>query len=516
MQITTTDFDEHINGQYIPVSYSYRMSFDKIYTPSTTFFTLDTSILDGVDVLAPLGNEPIQQWDKYSYLPYTDRVNWLEWSREIEFPYSVSSAMADIELENTDGYFTPNSLSPISSYILPKRPLRILAGFNDTNLPQFVGITEKMPTIDDDSRTATFHALDFLSEMYTMPITETISMQNARTDEVLAKIFTQFGLLPSEYTLDQGYNIIPFVFYDPDTNAGGIFRDLMQAEMGNLWIDDTGIIRFNNRYATPQTAVYQLTESNTLSIKTINQDNIINTVKINADIRELQPFGIVGSISNNTESPIIIEPNSTKVVNLSLSNPCTTITQPTLGLSSTTSWFTSIKTSDSTPITSNVTITGDSIKTNTYTMFFSNTNAFRVTIDAIEAWGTAAKKIDSIEYKEVSQPSIDKFGEKVLSITNNFIQSTDQCDALALPILASYSEYANQVEAEIMVNPALQLNDTISLNVNSYTGNYKIIKIVNKLRSAHFQQILTCVSTLTVNWFILDQSLLDGTDVLGI
>jgi len=513
MQTVTTQFTDLMNGNVVPLSWAYRMAFDKSYNEDVSFFTLDTSVLDGIDVLSPDNNDPIQQWDKYAYDSYTDRVIFMEWTRQLEFPSSVSSAMADIMLENTDNYFTPNSGSPIDQFILPKRPLRLLAGFNNINLPQFVGTSEKMPVIDDTSKTATFHALDFLSEIYTMPITETISMQNATTDEVLIEIFNQFGILPSQYSLDIGINVIPFVFYDADTNAGGIFRSLMEAEMGNLWLDEAGLIRFNNRYHVTNTSSFTFDKNNVIDIKTTADDNIINTVKINADIRELQPFQPVYTLVGGGE-PITIGANTSRVFNISLTDPCTSITQPTQGFSSVTSWYTAIKTSDST--TATVAITGVSLKTNSYTIFFKNNNAFEVTIDGLEVWGTPAKVIDSIRYKEVNQNSIDKYGEKVLEINNNFIQSIEQCDALSIPILQSYSEFASQLEIEVYVNPALQLNDVVTVGVDYYTGDFKVIKIENRLRDNNFVQKLTVQNTDIYSWFTLDQSVLDGTDVLAI
>lgn len=516
MQTVTPAFTNFAEGQIRPLSWALRMSFDKTYDDLITFFTLDTSLLDGPDILSTLEDNPIQSWDYYQYLPYTDRVQFAEWTREIEFPYSVSSAMADIALENTDDYFTPNSGSPISSFILPKRPIRILSGFNNDNIPQFVGLTEKMPVIDDTSKVVTFHAMDFLSQMYTMPTTETIAMQDVRTDEVLAALFTQFGLAPSQYSLDVGSNVIPFLFYEKDSSAGQVFRDLMQAEMGNLWLDEAGIIRFSSRYASLPSPVYSFTEANTVSIKTTSDENIVNIVKINSSVRELQSFQSIWSLAENGLEPIVVSANDTKVVNISLEDPCVSVTQPTIGASSVTSWFTAIKTSDSTPVSTNVSITGDSLKTNTYTLFFSNTNAFDVTIDSMEVWGEPAKVIDTISYKEINQTSIDKYGEKLLEINNNLIQSESQCDSLALPILQSFSEYAGQIEIEVKGNPALQLNDIVSVNVKSYSGNYRITKTVNKLRDSKYTQVLTCVSTTMINWFILDSSLLDGPDVLVI
>ena len=94
MQIVPTSFHDKSQAGIRKHRWSLLMSFDKDFDDSRTFFTLDASSLDGSDVLAPVGDNPIQFWDFYSYLPYTNRVISLEWSRQIDFPFSVQSPMA--------------------------------------------------------------------------------------------------------------------------------------------------------------------------------------------------------------------------------------------------------------------------------------------------------------------------------------------------------------------------------------------------------------------------------------
>src|SRR5690606_38037671 len=107
----------------------------KQFDDDVTFFTLDQSQLNGIDILAPTGDNPIQAWDYYKYADFTERLVYVNIQRSLEFPYSVVSAIADFQLNNYDKYITPNSSSPISSYILPKRPVRLLQGFSNSVLP---------------------------------------------------------------------------------------------------------------------------------------------------------------------------------------------------------------------------------------------------------------------------------------------------------------------------------------------------------------------------------------------
>lgn len=513
MQTVSTAFDDYARGPIRPLSWQLRISFNKQFDDSVTFFTLGTSTLDGPDILAPSTDNVIQAWDYYQYLPYSDRVQMLQWSREIEFPYSVSSAMADFVLENHDDYFTPDSGSSIDAYILPKRPLRILSGFNNLNLPQFVGMTEKMPVIADRDKTATFHALDFLSELYTMPTTETLAMQNARTHEVLATLFEQFGLAPEQYDLTTSSNVIPFVFYERGATVGDVMRKLMQAEVGNLWLDETGIIRLSPRVVVNETSVYTFDESNTIDVSTTGDDSIINRVVITAQLREVQPFQTVHIKAASDSELIVVPAGGTYQYQASLQDPLLSVQTPTLGLASGVSWFTAEQ-SDETPVVSGVSVTATELRTNSYVITFSNANAYDVNIDRMEIWGEPAKVVDKIEYTEVDQDSIEKYGEKTLEIDNPFLQTVDQCESLALTILEEFSAYAGQLELEVKGNPALQLSDVVTVDVRSYSGTYKIVKALNTLQSGKYGQRLTVRRHVVRPYFILDSSLLDSTDQL--
>lgn len=354
---------------------------------------LNSSLLDGPDLLKPSEDNPIQQWDRYEYQDYLDRIVMMEWTRELEFPNSVVLAIADFVVENHDDYFTPNSGSPIDSYILPKRPVRLLSGFNGSNIPQFVGLTEKMPEIDDASKTASFHAIDFLSQMFKMPMNKTLAMQNVRTDQVLAAIFDQFGLAPSQYDLPVCRNVIPFVFFeqgDKKVQAGEVIRQLMQAEGGHLWLNEQGIIQLEPRVAAVLEPVYSFNESNVIDIKTNEDSQIINMVKIYSDIREVQEYQVVFSKSGTDSNLFVIEAGGTREFEADLQDPALYVATPSFGIGSAASWFTAERT-DETPVGSGVTVDSHQLRTNTYAFKIKNTNSFAININQVELWGGRPK-----------------------------------------------------------------------------------------------------------------------------
>lgn len=517
MQTVSPAFNQRANGDIRPLAWGARISFDKQFDDDVTFFTLNQSVLNGVDILAPSDDNPVQAWDYYDYKDFTERITYMVVQRNLEFPYSVVSAIADFQLNNYDKYLTPNSGSPISSYILPKRPVRLLQGLSNTVLPQFVGLTEGMPEIDREAGTATFTAMDFLTWIYDMPIRNTIALQYVRTDEVLANIFEQFGLTPAQYDLAKGRNTIPFLFFEKEQQtAGDIIRPLMQAEMGMLWLDEQGIIRFRPRLEQPDDYIYTFDHDSVISLDTEGEDTIINHVVINASPRELQEPQKVYSITAAGGDENTINDLSSKPIKLELEDPSINIIQPTLGEGSGLSWF---KAYDSlgNEVTTNVSISGVAAQTNSYTIFVQNTNNYPVVISDIVLWGEPAKIIGGkpLIWDAYDDVSTAKYEEKLLKIDNNFIQSLAQANSLGLTMLDEYSEYASILNLEVKGNMALQLSDIIYLDYEEYTGEYRIIGISNKMQDNKFTQLLKIRRYSPREWFTLDQSTLNGSDVLA-
>lgn len=517
MQTTSNQFNRLANADIRPISWGASISFTKEFDEDVTFFTLDQSELDGIDVLAPNDDNPIQAWDYYKYQDVSERLVNQTIERSFNFPYSVVSSIADFSLNNYDKYFSPNSNSPIEEYILPKRPVRLFQGFSTEKLQQFVGLTQGMPEINRESGTADFTAFDFLTWIYDMPIRNTIAMSNVRTNEVLANIFEQFGLSPSQYDLSKARNVIPFLFFERNqTTAGDVIRPLMEAENGWLWLDESGIIRFRPRLEQPAEPTYYLDSDMVISATTEGDDNIINHVIINADVREVQEYQIVYSKSETDTNLHVVPSGGSYVFEANLTDPCLTIEQPTLGENSSVSWFTAAL-PDGTNVPSNVSVSSVELTTNSYNITFSNTNGFDVNIDEMSLWGQPGKRI-SLEpavYDAYDDESVEKYEEKILTIDNNFIQSISQAESLALTILDEYAEYSSIINVEIKGNPAIQLGDIIELDYEEFSGEYRIIGIKNRTVASQFIQQLRLRRYNPRHWFTLDQSELDGTDVLA-
>lgn len=502
-------FDSVANGQMRRLAWRASMSFDKTFDPSLEFFTLDQSVLNGTDLLAPSDNNVIQEWDKYEYTDYSNRVIGMEWQREEDFPYSMNMAMADITFNNTDDFFTPNSGSPIDQYILPKRPIRLLSGFNGEVLPAFVGLTEKMPSVEESTKQASFHAMDFISFLFSKPLDQTVIYEDMRTDEILEELLQLVGLTSGQYVLQIGFNKIPFTWFPIGTKLGEAFRQLMQAEMGSLYMDEMGIIRFENKNARSTTPVYYFDESNTHDIKISTDDEIINVVEIKANVREVQTLQPIFNLSSGGGSDQILAAGGSTVIFYQFEDPVTSVVDI--------DFFTANSASDGsgTDLTSDISVTDLDVFDTAIKVTWANTSNQDAFLTALTVYGTPAPVVRQINYRDQNDTSVDNYEEKVLTIENDYIQTDSAAESMASIILDYYSEYGGVVEIETKGNPALQIGDCISVSVRHTVGNYIISKITNKLMGGKFSQILTAKVQRARTFFILDQSLLDGTDVLS-
>lgn len=506
----STQFDLLANGQMRPLSWSFRASFDKSFDPSVEFFTLDQSVLNGTDVLAPSDNNVIQEWDKYDYDDYSERVIDMEWQREEDFPYSVNMAIADVTVNNTDNYFTPNSGSAIDQYILPKRPIRLLSGFGGEKLPAFVGLTEKMPVVEEREKVAKFHAMDFLSYLFNRPLDQTVIYTDLRTDEVIDELLQLAGLTSSQYVLEVGFNKIPFIWFPIGTTYGEAFRKLMQAEMGSLFMDELGVIRFTNKNARSNTPVYYFDKSNTIDIKISSDDDIINVVEIKANVREVQSIQPIFNLSSGTDAEDqIIRPGVNTEVFYSFDDPVTTVADI--------DFYTANSQADGSgsDLTNFIAISNVDIFDTSIKVTWTNSSTQNAYLTALTIYGTPAPVVRTIKYRQQDDTSVDKYDEKILTIENDFIQSNSAAESIASIVLDYYSEYGGIVEIDTKGNPALQIGDCITVNVNYITDNYIITKVANKLSGAKLDQVLIGKKQRARTFFILDQSLLDGTDVLA-
>lgn len=527
--ITTTDeFNAVANGTIRPLALNAKISFTKQRDDDISWFILDQSQLDGTDILATDSAEPIQLWDAYEWDDVSEDIIGMNWSRSVAFPYNVQSAMCEVQLNNIAQKYTyGNTGSQYAGYILPKRPMRTYAGFKKYDVaevvPVFVGLTQQMPKYSglNDSQ-ATFSAQDFLSEIAETQLGETVMLRDVRTDEAIATILDTYGMDSSMYDLARGINKIPFLVFEKGLNAGNILQKLVQAENGALWLDEKGIIRFEPRTAdVGKVPVLTYDEKNIIEIKPSRTDGIVNRVKIKSDIREVQANQPIFSMLNEDgytrapdEDSYRIQANGNLTVWLSMENPVWSATlNPALNGDSNDSAFQALDLSGNL-ITSGITASGtlfsDSIK-----LTFTNATGAPCSISFLEMWGEPAKVVDTIEYNAYDEDSVEQFGEMVLDINdNNCFGSYANADSYAMDVLKRRASYSPTMTMQVKGNPALQLGDVIHVDYK-YEGDYKVVGIKSSItNSAGFTTTLTVERFTLLTAFVLDSSILNGTDVL--
>lgn len=529
--ITASDrFHQLAAASVRPLDWDVAISFTKERNAGVKWFTLDQSALDGGDLLGSNDQNPIQLWDAYDYMFLKDRLVSMNFSRSVEFPYNVQSCIADFELNNYDKYFSfseDGSISPIGQYILPKRPCRLYMGFKSGGLvPIFVGLTQGLPSYSgDQDEIVNFTAMDFLSEIGEMSLKNMVMMRNVRTDQVIAAILNQFGLDPAMYNLSAGLNVIPFVYFASGKNAGNALKELVQAENGVMWLDEQGIIRFKPRTSViGQKPVMTFNATTIIKATPSRTDGVVNTVKIKSEVRAVQPLQSIFTMDNSngysseaSEDAYRLKANSTKDIWISFDDPiwqCSA--NPILKGNSDNSNFTAVDLAGSS-VSTKVSATGilfaDSMK-----LTFINTNSFPVSVNFLQIFGEPAKQVSGspIEYEAQDDESVEKYGVQALEISdNNCFGNYKNIDSYATDILKKYAKYSPILKLEIKGNPALQLQDIVSVDFKEHSGDYQIIGIDMSLGDSQLKTTLILRKTKVYSPFILDQSALDSTDVLG-
>lgn len=522
------NFHKAAFGQIIKPVVAIYVSFDK-QLKEGGFFTLGQSQLNGSDLLKfAASNADTQSWDFYDYKDFSDRLVSVNWERSLQFPYQIQCGMMDFTLSNTDGYFTPlNPKSPIGSNNLPARPVRLAAGFRYSNtselIPQMSGITDGLPDLNQYSKTVDYHAVDFLYDICNQELTTAINMRAAKTGDIIAAILQSYGLSPSQYKVAKGRFTVPFVFFDIGASIGDALKKLVQSENGFMWLDETGVVRFETSAATTGATeiVATLSDYDIMEITPGELSDIVNRVKITAEVREVQEWQEVYTKSESSEnisnSLWVVPANGEVTVSCGLGDPCYDVVAPTINKASSVSWFTA-QDEHLNPVTSGVSATGV-LSSNSYTITFTNNHAYPVEIVEMKLWGEPAKVYDILNYDAYDDESVEKFGNQTLEISDNqFFQSYYQANAFARSIIGEHKDYSRTIKAQIKGDFSLQLLDLLRIETQegTYDGIYRILGLSY---SWDGKQLITNVTlngtSIEEGKFTLNLSQLNGEDVLG-
>lgn len=531
MQSVSSEFTTRTEQRLRKIQARVLISFQKNYDNAIDFFTIGSSTIGGTDVMKGSGNV-LQEWDKYDYADYSDRVLSIEINREMDPPISpIVIAQATVTLDNTDDLFTPgNSASSLDGYIIPKRPIRISVGFGEETIQKLVGLTVGTPEIDEVNKTATFKCQDFLSSILNAPLdSETIYLDN-RTDQIVQGLFENIGFSASQLSLDTGGVIIPFAFFKRGMKVGDALRDVTQAELGALYMDENGVPTFINRSNwANNSSVWEFNETNTIDRRTLANSTVINVAEIISNARSVQTKQQIWigyapiQFSDNT---ISLLPGETKSVFADFLDedgelPVTSVDDPDPVATATTSYyrFNSQIDGSGTELSADVDLDSTDVFSTAMQLTFTNNGSVEAYLTEMELQGTPARVTNRIYKRVVDSASVGTFDgqdENPIRIENDLIQDATAANSIGQIIIADRAEDDDQHRLIVKAVPQLQIGDLITYSAPNILEDYFVTRINDIISTATgYRQVLQ-VSKRTINsYFRIGISSIGGSDPLG-
>lgn len=521
MQTVSAAFTAEEKDPTRRIAHNLQVSWKKFSTLGSRLFTIGVSTIGGTDVIG-INPGAIGSPSNYQYFDESDYVTSLAWERGLRTPIGgLTKALAEAELDNTSGRFTPRYMggsSELFTAILPRRPMIIQAGFEvsgvDSVVPQFAGVLTKQPRIDLREKRVQLEAADFIDFFQNRFLDQSVMFTGQRTDQVLETLFNQMGMSTSQYVLDTGINNIPFGIFEAGSKFSDVVNELVEAEAGHLYQDEEGIFRFENRQhwdSSPHNAVQKLLlTGQVISAEAPNDDHIINVVEIKSKIRSKKPEQTIFRLSSLDS--IQVDGSSTAQAFVSFDSPALSMTTPTAG--SDTSFFKANTAADASgdDATASVSITSVDRFANSAKITFSNSSATTVYIHELVITGRTATVDRELYHRSEDDSSLTAYEEQPFEIDNPYIQSESWANSLAQMILNDFSDPENLQRITIRAIPELQLGDLVS-----WQGRYwRIFDIKSQLSaSTGFIQELTMLQRTISAYFRIGISTIGGTDKIA-
>lgn len=527
MQSVDTIFHQKATGAVRGINARALISWKKQFNSNITFFTIGQSTIGGTDIIRG-DNSVIQEWDKYTYEDFANRIISMEYDRSSELPESpVSLAMADIVLDNHDDLFTPeNTSSPYYGYLKSQRPIKLFVGFQHAyDMPVFVGVTEGRPQVDEKAKTVKIHCIDFLKSIMGMKLEEEIIYEDYRIDQIISALLQSVaGLTTAQFVLDTATTTIPFAYFKKESTLGDAFRELVEAELGALYLDEVGVIRFENRTNwNSKSRVWGFDKSQVLEISTPSDDKIINVVTVTARPRAVQANQLLWETANAIE----LAPNTTTEVFANFKDdygdlPVTTVDDPVYITSASTSLYATNLERDGSGATGSgsVSLTSTDQFSTSFKMVFTNSSSNAIFLTQLEVWARPAKVTNDIFLRLEDTTSIGTnrqgYDERIFEIENDYIQDNGAANTLAQMILTDRSQ-ANATRTMLIKGlPQLQIGDVTGYKDLKVNENYFVTRIngiVNK--GSGFRQTIQVSKRTMQSYFRIGISTIGGSDVIG-
>lgn len=515
MQAVTDAFSAEEVDSVRKVAGSFQVAWKKVYNPSIRIFTIGVSLIGGNDTINSSGGIN-SDWNKYLYTDESAYLTRLSYERGLNYPIGgMSKALADVQVDNTSGRFTPRYAGGSSEIYtavgLPLRPFIVNAGFNyegtDHLIPQFVGLTSNPPHLNYRNKTVEFKGEDFIRYLQTQYVDDSSMFTGQRTDQVLSTMMSQLGFSTAQYDFDYGINVINFGQWEKGDTFGYHADQMVKAENGYLYQDEAGIIRFDNRQKwtqSPYNAVQRvITTAQVIEAESPDFDDIINVVEIKSKPRAKQPQQLVWTLPSYIE----LAPNATTEYFVNFDDPMLAVTTPTAYLAN------SAADGTGTDLTASVAITTFTTFASAAKIRFTNTSSQIAYITSLNIFGRPAKVKSEIYYREMDSSSHTAYEEHAYKIEDNpYIQDSVWAQSLARMIIRDYGEPGNVQKIKIRAIPELQLGDLVS-----WQGRYWRVFDIRTIISPDegFVQYLTLLQRTVYSYFRIGISTIGGSDQIA-
>ena len=502
------------------------VSWLKTFDPTVQFFQIGVSPIGGNHPIRG-NNTDITLFDKYNYVVETPQVNNLTIERTIStIPIGIMSAQLDLELDNTTKRYLPGYDPIIGDYLLPGRPIKVNAGFNDEVLPQFVGYTGR-PKISLGKRKFNVHAFDAMEFLNNFE--SNLPMQtNISTKNLIALLLTEAGFSSSSYILEDSVQSTIGFISPTGKKTGALISTLAEAEGGMFFFDEQGLGRFWNRihFDLNPTAVGTLNYSNIMDLQ-FKDTPVINHVRVISKPRAVTAIQLIYRLAQSIQ----VNPGQTVRFPFSIKDddgdlPCTSIDTPVYVDSQITSFYrTNIKSDGSgEPSAFNISMTDfDTWGTGGVIEFVNSSTADVMYITDLQLYGTPAKVLTTYVGEYLNQTSINNFGLNpdnsgvVMEVMNDYIQDQGTADAYAFMIVDKFAIPGKQFTSVPFGNPAWQFGDVFNVNIEDTGDTYKMVMLGNKLnmdRTTAISQSMTLEERTFRSYFQIGVSQIGGLDAI--
>jgi len=537
MQTTSSGWAGAVVAPLRTINQGVLASWQRATASGTSYFTIGTSTIGGRDIIKGSGSA-VTFFDQYAYTDYTPyAMSWAVQRKTGSYSFGVILAQADVEFDNTSKLFQPNYDATIGSGILPNRPIKISVGFQGETINQFVGFTGQ-PEISIGGRTMKVHlfdAFDYINSsiLTTSGMGTTVSgvLTNKYADEVMSFCLNALGFGANQYVLDQSLQQKIAFAQVNGRKIGEIFADLVEAEQGLMFVDETGLIRFWNRQHFLTTSglgsSFALNYSNLISLE-YESAPIINDVTVEANVRQLSQKKKIWQLS----TPLLLEPGKRTDIFADFTDangelPTTSVDTPVNATTAATSYYITNQFSDGTgsDTSAYVSVSSTYLFGTRYRVTFNNTSTSSCYITELVLHGTPAEVVRKIQQRSYDQSSIDNYGlnpannGQPIVLVNDYIQDDATAKSLAQTIVnENKAGSRSRFIAKCFGNPALQIGDfgTLTIPDTGQTLSVFITGITNSLNnSGEFVQELRLEQKQIKSYFRIGTSAIAGNDEIA-